>query len=701
MLVVFCGMMALAGCGGDDSGGETATTTPPVKPPAAECKAWERRVDDGTCLPPGTQDNGCAAGEILTESGVCRAAGIDPAACAAGFVVDDGGGCSPILPSEPCEAGMMALVGETRCREVAPCGSTTWGDVEIEPDTQYVDASYVGTDSDGTANKPWPSIGAAMDAASKNGLIAIAAGSYAEDVEIALKPVRLWGRCPRMVEVVGSSAGIAAISITNGASGTVVRGLSVRGAALGIATSGATNVVVDHVWIHDTAGRGFDSESTLGPSEASLSDSLVEAAGGVGVAALGATATIRNTVVRATERTFLEEGRGIVIQDRDTPETSTVVEACVVERNHEGGIFVAGALATIEATVVRDTLPTESENAYGRGIDIQNDPSTQRPSTVTIRASVVIGSHDGGILVQGSNATIESTVVRDTVAAPADLRFGDGIFIQGDSATGQRANVTVRGSLVERSASAGISVNGADVTIESTAVRDIQPNDAAHEWGRGISVQDDWDSRQPSTAAIRWSTVDRVHEVGIIVQGSDATIEATAVRGTQPQPSDGRFGGGIAVELDPETALRSTATIRYSIIDDSHEFGLMVLGSDATVDATLVRGTKPRASDGNFGDNVSVLLSVLPASANANITASTIAGGTRAGLSCFGATTNVSASLFDCNAITLDAEILGEAPATFSDNGGNACGCGDTPEACTVLSSMLAPPEPLSSTPHQ
>src|SRR5262249_50701377 len=154
-------------------------------------------------------------GERADESEACVKAGVDPTACAPGFEWD-AGGCAPVLPPAPCAAGMMALAGETACRPVATCAGGTWGDIPVGADTQYVDGSYAGGDSDGSAPKPWTTIAEGLIAASDGAIIAVAAGTYPEDLTIE-HPVRVWGRCPSMVSVEGRDSAAAAFLVLKAA----------------------------------------------------------------------------------------------------------------------------------------------------------------------------------------------------------------------------------------------------------------------------------------------------------------------------------------------------------------------------------------------------------------------------------------------------------------------------------------------------
>jgi hypothetical protein len=151
----------------------------------------------------------------------------------------------------------MAVPGDTACREVAPCGSGTWGDIPVEANTQFVDKAYAGGNSDGTLAHPWTTIQQGINAAAKGAIVAVAAGSYAEDVLIKYKPVRLWGRCPAMVEVAGAGVAPGVIQVfKKAAGGAEVRGIAVTGANTGIAVVGASSVVIEQVWVHDTGNWG-------------------------------------------------------------------------------------------------------------------------------------------------------------------------------------------------------------------------------------------------------------------------------------------------------------------------------------------------------------------------------------------------------------------------------------------------------------
>ena len=328
---LFTSALALAACN------DPTTTGPPI--PAAgptPCVPGELTLADGTCQPAGLPpDMPCPPGEMLLDDGTCQKAGVPASACEVGFLPDGKDGCEPILPAAPCPEGLMAVPGDTLCREVAPCGSGTWGNIPVEANTQFVDKSYAGGNSDGTQAKPWTIIQSGVIAAANGAIVAVAAGSYPEDVAIQGKAVRLWGRCPAMVEVVGTGAAFGAIRvIKQAADGAEIHGIAATGLKSCIGVFGAKNVVIEGVWLHG--------------------------AGSAGLAVL-----------------------------EDFGATSVVMKGSLIEQNHDFGVFVGGSHVTLEATAVRSTQP-DAQGFFGRGINIREHSVTKARADVTVATAGVI-----------------------------------------------------------------------------------------------------------------------------------------------------------------------------------------------------------------------------------------------------------------------------------------------------------------------
>ncbi|WP_129575214.1 MULTISPECIES: right-handed parallel beta-helix repeat-containing protein [Sorangium] len=630
-------------------------------PPDMACPPGQLALEGGGCQPAGLPpDMACPPGQLALEGGGCQPAGVPPEACGEGFISDGHGGCAAILPEEECPKGRMAIPGETRCREVAPCGAGTWGDIPIEANTQFVDLAYAGGDSDGTKARPWKKIQDAIEHAEDGATVAVAEGSYIEDVGIADKSVRLWGRCPDLVEIQGTGKGAGAIQVlTTAASGTEIRGLAVTGEGPGLIVSGARDVTIEQTWVHDMSSLGISAVDKHGPTSIALRNSLVERNHGIGVVVdaeatieasvirgtqpsdevklgggisvldvdntgeradvairaclveqnhdvgvlvSGSDATIEASVVRGTEHNSVTElGGGINIVDHEGERADVTVRACLVEQNQDVGVLVDGSDATIEASVVRGTQPSEDAKG-GWGISVQQDSAAYGRADVTVRACLVEQNHEIGVFVSGSSATIEASVIRGTRPS-STAKGGRGIGVENDAETGGRADVTVRACLVEQNHEVGVFVSGSDAAIEASVIRDTQSSNNTS-GGRGIGVQHGRETGERAKVAIRECLVEQNHEVGVYVDGSDATIEASVVRGTQS--SDHATGGrGIGVQDYGETGERAAVTVRACLVERNHEVGVFVAGSDAAIEASVVRGTEP-SEDGTGGRGINV-----------------------------------------------------------------------------------------------
>jgi hypothetical protein len=588
--------------------------------------------EGSTEVVPVVPDERCPPGTVVEADASCRPAGVPPERCGVGFAGDGLGGCVAVLPGAPCPPGLMAVPGEESCRPVMPCPADTWGDLASEPGAVFVDASYAGGDGDGTIARPWPAIGPAVAAAPPGAVVAIAAGTYTEDIVLLGKPVRLRGVCPERVAIVATGAELGAVGVRAGADGTELRGVAIRGPAAGVVLFDVASVVLDRVWIHDTTSQGVHAEHVSVPTGFELRGSLLEG-------------------------------------------------------TREVGVFGSGVEAVVDGTVVRATQP--QAGVAGRGVTMQSDDDAGVASMLTISASVVEGSHEVGVYVSGSQATLDAVLVRDTQVQPADGRFGRGIVI-GESGGGMGSFTTIRSSVVERSHTTGIQIVGATATIEWTVVRDVMLADLN---AFGISAGSP--SGVPASLSLRGALVERAHSIGVGVTGSSATLEGLLVRDTHPEPS-GLFGRAVQVQDDLDWNAPSDVTLAGLHVERCTEFGVLVYGSTARLENGLVRDVAANGAD-RFGDALIVIKAVGGAAvpSTVSVIGTRLERAARAGIANFGSDVGIQHSRFVCHAFDLDAESYDGSPPVFHDLGDNLCGCPEPNGACQVVSSSLEPPEAL------
>lgn len=726
-------MGALLGCGDDEPAPAVAGTT-----------SGSGGAAGGV---PAGGSGGCAAGQWLDDAGDCHeagdGAGIPPDACAPGFVANDGG-CDPVLPAAPCADGEIALPGDAECHELSPCGTGPWGDIPVDAATIFVDAAYAGGSSDGSQAAPFTTIAAALAVAPSGGLVAIAQGTYVEDLHLPADTA-LAGRCASLVGIVGTGAEPATLIAQAGGS-AALSGVAVEGPGMGVWIQGTTATLAG-VRIHDTGSFGL---AVQGPAaHVTGSTVLVEDAGDLGVLVSGAELELDGAAVRETRsQADGNLGGGLFAQPEAGARGRLAIARSVVEANLFAGVFGSGSDVSVEASVIRDIEPQASDDTGGKGIEVLFDNEGGR-SSLTVTTSVVERVVEQGILVFGSDGDIDATVVRDVAAQKSDTLRGWGITLHEDEAEAERTDGHVRRSLVERARDVAIMVVGSEANLEQTLVRDTQLSDdfatgrginfessfngpgraqgtvrgcavessrqsavylggaqvtiegtairgtlpgKAGEGGTGLIVQKDPETGERASATIVGSALDDNRDAGLLITGADATVERTAVRRTAPDGA-GAFGVGIAAQYAPDDGAPSAVTIRSCVVEDAHVAGISVLGSHGSIEATIVRATAPDPT-GGFGDGI-VIASHPDRIGDGRVTGSRVEGSARAGVAAFGATVQLGTSTLECNLIALDGEVNAGIPFAFEDQGGNRCGCDGAEQACTALSSGLTPPDPI------
>jgi hypothetical protein len=417
----------------------------------------------------------------------------------------------------------------------------------------------------------------------------------------------------------------------------------------------------------------------------------------LGIHVSGSNATVEATVVRDTLAQESDQGAGRAVNVNPaatTGERSTLVlRSCLLDQNRDVGVFVSGSDATVEGTIVRATQPQIFDQSSGRGLNVQ-ESSTGQPANVTVRGSLVLANHDLGVYVQGSTTTLDGTVVRDTEPRASDGEVGEGLGVQDNPSTGQRGSAMVHWSVIEGNHAVGVSVIGADATLEGSIVRGTQPKQADLTRGRGIEVGDDPDTGQRASATLLGSIVEHNRDSGIFIHGSDAAIDKTIVRDTLPRLNDNTLGRGLQIQrsaTDPNSSSR--VALRNSSIERSFEFGVVVHASEATLEGVVVLDTAPSAANGTFGDGVTVISEATLASAV--IRNSRIAASARVGVALFGGFVQLGSSTLDCNVIHLNGEDRGEQAFVLENLGENVCGCGSQLIDCKLTSTSLEAPGPL------
>jgi hypothetical protein len=133
------------------------------------------------------------------------------------------------------------------------------------------------------------------------------------------------------------------------------------------------------------------------------------------------------------------------------------------------------------------------------------------------------------------------------------------------------APVTIRGIGID-GAGRGVSVDGGNAALADLWLHDLG--------SIGVNVV------AGGSATIANVLVDDVIDTGILVVGGSVQIDGVVVQRVAPI-ADGRFGRGIDVEA--QGSARGSLVLGHALVELVREHGIYLSGSDATIDATLVR----------------------------------------------------------------------------------------------------------------
>jgi len=389
----------------------------------------------------------------------------------------------------------------------------------VEPDTLYVDQAYGGMDSDGSASKPYVTLQSAMSAAPSGSMIAVAAGSYSGHIVFPSRPLRVWGRCPALVELTGdpTQVGFASVELSNlGASSSELHNVSVTGVGFGFAMTDVSDILIDHVWLHDTGLPGVSVADTLGTAEATVRHSLIENATQLGVVVHGSTLTLEDSVIRDSQPGGVSAlGGAIAFLSGQQPATGSVRRSVV--RSHRGlGIAVHNSMVTVEDSAVLDISPLEGIDTDGEGIVGLADPG--QSARVDVVGTTVMRAHTYGVLLRDADGSVEESTIRDIWPPSAEIG-GVGIAVVGGIDGAHDLRPTMRRNLVANTTAFGMLVSDAEVEVSDVWVRDTQPE--IDDFGDGFVV---FSLDRQAQVSIDRSRIERSTRAGVSNFASRVTI---------------------------------------------------------------------------------------------------------------------------------------------------------------------------------
>ncbi|MGZ3451277.1 MAG: right-handed parallel beta-helix repeat-containing protein [Polyangiales bacterium] len=546
----------------------------------------------------------CGPDETIDEEWKCIPAGVVD--CGEAFSPDGHGGCTPILP-EPCAPGTFATPGDTACREVGPkdCAPgferDKLGECAAVLPPGECPAGEMAIPGDTACHAIAP-----CDEAPAGDLHVDAAAAIGGDGSLA-KPFKT------VVDAIGAAKDGDVIAIETGdysESFTTAKAITLRGrcpAKVSIATDG---IVFEGNGNLERLSLTGDLSPTflLHTKATSTIDRVRIHGGGIGAWADSGTLTITASGIDGSEvgvqaqtggKLVIDGSRISQLKERDGDTAAYGVlmgdkpSSLKLTRSVVSDARAAGILALGGTAIVTGSVVRDIRpDDYEQGVGIDSDSIAK----VTVDHSLVEHTRNFGIRsVDGADLTIVDTTIRDIDGS------GDkaGAAIHATDPKRKDLHVVVERVLIARNVGFGIQISGGNLAVRSTRIVDAKPLGKSDTIA-GIAAMRNAMTTKPQVVTIEDSSFERMMEA-IAVTG-DATITRVSV-------TDVDYGITVG-GLDP----RSTMTVTRARVERAHEAGIRVFESDATVEDTLIREVKGGTIDGHgvsaFGNQLGSNLTV-------------------------------------------------------------------------------------------
>ncbi len=463
--------------------------------------------------------------------------------------------------------------------------------------------------------------------------------------------------------------------------------VSVRGSVLedtvgsGVWSSHGKVSIAGSVVRRVRAATGFTSSciGAGGDHELQVDGSTIEDCDAAGLVLAGGNTTISRTVVRKNR------GAGVQTQRAAADATTYLrIEDSLFDSNTSTALSLFLAELNVARTIIRATRPG-ADAGIGIALYPANSPPalpTARPSVLALRRSLVEGNRDYGVIIYGTEALIEDSVLRGTKAIAGG---GNGFNLMCVAhKLAPHPKCTVRRTISEQAAGAGVDIRGGTATLEGLLVRDNR--------GRGISIgYDSLSTKLGSVAAISDCIVTGNSGSGLIVAGARAAVVGCTIRDTLVGGAESGFGGyGIGViGYRSADGIDSELVAERTLVERSVKAGVLVHDAKASFAQCVVRATSTDAA-GRYGDGVHDWSKGAVSPPLLEIRSSILRDNARAGVSLFGAPATLRVVRLACNGFEIDVERDGGRDASVGDLGENVCGCG-ADKVCQVSSSGLSP----------
>lgn len=303
-------------------------------------------------------------------------------------------------------------------------GSTPDSSRTVVPADLFVDDDNTGT-QDGTAKHPYKTVQQAIDVATDNAVIAVAGGTYSQNIRVRDKAVRLYG---------GYVGGTAASYASGTAGNFTMRDPADKPSHL--------------------KGNGKDSVVTLYESGASIVDGFLVTGGAQ--CALAAPLHVGGGF-------YIYEGSP-TIANNVIEQNNTAPKVGQEEEKLGGGIYATGAVLSILNNIIRN-------NTSGRGAGISADCKKLIIRGNLVQNNIGVSDHGGGIYLFSPNADIShNRIIGNEIGRKLGYGWGGGITVVNKGGNYKLSHNLFTGNFAPSVGSAIFVDEGANATLSHTLI---------------------------------------------------------------------------------------------------------------------------------------------------------------------------------------------------------------------------------------
>jgi hypothetical protein len=209
-----------------------------------------------------------------------------------------------------------------------------------------------------------------------------------------------------------------------------------------------------------------------------------------------------------------------------------------------------------------------------------------------------------GVLVEGPDLVVSSSVIDDTRSRPLDLTQGRGLVAQCDVSRAQCGHLRVASSRLRGNRELAISVFGVETEILDALVGATEPQEASGRGGRGLNAQCDLELGQCAPLTVTRTQVVGSQEIGIYTSGCAVGLEGVRVQDVEANaygPSRGTLGAGLLAACSSVLEVCPVVTVRGSVVDSTVAAGIALYGAEADVRSSRIRNVASQPADGKHG----------------------------------------------------------------------------------------------------